>query len=589
MSRNTHTPLRGRRAPEPEAAAAFIVRALPVRPSRSLCAAVVGSLLLVVTFASVRPANAAGHSAGGSSTYYVDPSGSNSNSGSISSPWKTVGYGITQVSAGDTLYLREGTYVERIQSPSISKGTSSSPITVAAYPGERPVIKGLFWITGPSYWIFDGLNVTWDAATGHPDEHMVKLINGVGWRFTNGEVWGAHSYAGILVASTVSGEPTSWLIDHNCIHDTYATNDTNQDQLIYANPNMAGPGVIERNLLFNATNGMGVKLGGPYDGSGGAASIEVRYNTIFNTSQSMLVSWGSHDNSIHDNLLNKVGTNYGNVRGYQLYGSGNVASDNVGGDAKQFILNDSGYTGVRDAGNMFPEGPDFDSTADCNGFHPQNADVQGYGRYAGEGGGGGSSIISLEGASAASSATTSLSIPRPVGVTSGDVMLAAVVVSGKPTLTAPSGWTLVRSDGGKGYLYWKAAGGSEPSSYVWTLSKNGSSAGGIAAYAGVSASSPILDSSGQINASSTSVTAPSITSVSGARVVGFFGLGKGTSVTSPSGMSELFDLNSGSGSKQVTLEASDMAWSGSGSTGSKVATAADAAGNLGQLVALRPA
>ena len=52
-----------------------------------------------------------------SSIYYVAPSasgGSNSNNGSISSPWETITYALTQLSAGDTLYLREGTYRETI-------------------------------------------------------------------------------------------------------------------------------------------------------------------------------------------------------------------------------------------------------------------------------------------------------------------------------------------------------------------------------------------------------------------------------------------------------------------------------------------
>jgi hypothetical protein len=47
-------------------------------------------------------------------TYYVSPSGSDSNPCSQTSPCRTVRQGLTRLSAGDTLYIRGGTYVEGI-------------------------------------------------------------------------------------------------------------------------------------------------------------------------------------------------------------------------------------------------------------------------------------------------------------------------------------------------------------------------------------------------------------------------------------------------------------------------------------------
>ena len=49
-----------------------------------------------------------------SQTYYVSPTGNNSNDGSINSPWQTIAFGVSQLSAGNTLYLREGTYRETL-------------------------------------------------------------------------------------------------------------------------------------------------------------------------------------------------------------------------------------------------------------------------------------------------------------------------------------------------------------------------------------------------------------------------------------------------------------------------------------------
>ena len=45
------------------------------------------------------------------------------------------------------------------------------------------------------------------------------------------------------------------------MHDTYASNDTNQDHLIYVSE--AFNGVIQNSLLVNSPNGRGVKLARP--------------------------------------------------------------------------------------------------------------------------------------------------------------------------------------------------------------------------------------------------------------------------------------------------------------------------------------
>ena len=53
----------------------------------------------------------------GQTNYYVAPSssgGSNSNVGSISSPWETIAYAISQLSPSETLFIREGVYYEDI-------------------------------------------------------------------------------------------------------------------------------------------------------------------------------------------------------------------------------------------------------------------------------------------------------------------------------------------------------------------------------------------------------------------------------------------------------------------------------------------
>ena len=72
---------------------------------------------------------------------FVDPlSGDDAASGSKARPWKTINHSLKQLKAGDTLYLREGTYFENVYCA--VAGTEEKPITIRAFPREKVVIDG---------------------------------------------------------------------------------------------------------------------------------------------------------------------------------------------------------------------------------------------------------------------------------------------------------------------------------------------------------------------------------------------------------------------------------------------------------------
>lgn len=88
------------------------------------------------------------------SSYYVSPSGSDTNTGTISSPWKTLTKASTVLAAkankgaGDIVYVRGGTYNGWPNTPANGyaqmlinnlAGTASSPVTITNYPGETPI------------------------------------------------------------------------------------------------------------------------------------------------------------------------------------------------------------------------------------------------------------------------------------------------------------------------------------------------------------------------------------------------------------------------------------------------------------------
>ncbi|GIH14915.1 right-handed parallel beta-helix repeat-containing protein [Rugosimonospora africana] len=147
--------------------AGFVVRAL------------LASVVTVAPVAVVESLAGVSHAAGG--VYYVAPNGSDSAAGTQSAPWASVAHAESVAGAGDTVYLRGGTYrfthankacasqTDRVDAVTLNKsGTSGSPIRYWAYPGEKPVfdfspmtddcrIKG-FDVTG-SYIYLRGLEV----------------------------------------------------------------------------------------------------------------------------------------------------------------------------------------------------------------------------------------------------------------------------------------------------------------------------------------------------------------------------------------------------------------------------------------------
>jgi len=81
--------------------------------------------------------------------YYVDtdstggPCSDNSNPGTEALPWCTVRKGVAEAVAGDTVYIKKGTYTEN--DIDITKdGTTDDPIVIRNYPGDLPVIRGKF-------------------------------------------------------------------------------------------------------------------------------------------------------------------------------------------------------------------------------------------------------------------------------------------------------------------------------------------------------------------------------------------------------------------------------------------------------------
>ena len=98
---------------------------------------------------------------------YISPTGDDQNTGSEDQPWRTVQKAAETLNAGDTVYIRTGTYHEQVIPR--NSGAAGQFITFAAYPGEAvtldgagvdiPEWNGLVYVIGREYIRISGLRV----------------------------------------------------------------------------------------------------------------------------------------------------------------------------------------------------------------------------------------------------------------------------------------------------------------------------------------------------------------------------------------------------------------------------------------------
>ena len=95
--------------------------------------------------------------------YFVAVNGNDSNPGTIENPWRTIQKAADSVRPGDTVFIREGIYRERVLLN--QSGTEDNYITLTNYPDEVPVIDG----EGIS-WGFD-----WDCLFNLNSQDYIKI------------------------------------------------------------------------------------------------------------------------------------------------------------------------------------------------------------------------------------------------------------------------------------------------------------------------------------------------------------------------------------------------------------------------------
>lgn len=205
---------------------------------------------------------------------YVAPAGSSAGDGSATRPLdlKTVLSGARSIRAGDTIWVRGGTYRTGYITTRLA-GQSGHPIVVRAYPGERAIIDGGIQINGPDVW-FWGLeigNTNSSVAAVRNQEGFdvlaprVKLINNV-----------VHDHAGVGVGmwqEAPDAEATGNIIYNNGWYGS----DPGSGHGLYGQ-NSTGAKLLRDNVLFQSS-AYGFHM---YGESGQLNNITLEGNVSFN-------------------------------------------------------------------------------------------------------------------------------------------------------------------------------------------------------------------------------------------------------------------------------------------------------------------
>jgi parallel beta-helix repeat protein len=248
-----------------------------------------------------------------SADYFVSPSGSDSNPGTLDRPFRPLQKALNTVNAGQTIVIRAGEYPEWVTAG--RGGTPSAPVRVQGYPGEKPVITGRLKVTANhvhvSGLVFDG------STDANASEVLIYVYGGDYVRIFDNEIRRAVK-SGIFISASDGTEVTG-----NWIHDNGTR--WNLDHGVYwasGNGGLIADNVIERNFAY------GIQFYGNVD------NVTITRNKISGSGRGGIVIDTDTENTADGNQVvsNTIFNNveYGIRTGmYRVPGTGNAVRNNV--------------------------------------------------------------------------------------------------------------------------------------------------------------------------------------------------------------------------------------------------------------------
>lgn len=275
--------------------------------------------------------------AGVSIAFYVATTGSDSNPGTLSSPWRTIQHAANSVQAGDTVYVRGGVYNESVNI-SVSGSAIARAITFQTYPGEQAVVdgtglvpstsgtQGLINITNQSYISIRGFEIrnyqtssasatpagVWVSGSGSNIQLLNNVIhNIVTTSETTGNAFGIAVYGTSAPASldsvtisgnqvynlrtgnsesvNVDGNVTNFVIANNVVHDNDNIGiDVIGFEGVSSDPayDYARNGTVSGNTIYNISAINNPGEGNQYDANGiyvdGGSQVVIERNLVHN-------------------------------------------------------------------------------------------------------------------------------------------------------------------------------------------------------------------------------------------------------------------------------------------------------------------
>jgi hypothetical protein len=236
---------------------------------------------------------------------YVAVTGSDTNPGTQTQPWRSITKALTAAVPGDRILVRAGTYSGTVGAgPSAGsigpavyaspKGTASAPISLEAYPGERPVIGAMVSLPSAQWFRMSGF-----------------IIDGTL----------APAAQGVSLGNTSGTKPSHVEISYNEIRNFAPLNDHAQGILHYSGTDTALIGnkihhigrlkffdhgiymkdgsrvVVANNVINDITGGYGLHIWGNFDDSW------IINNTVYASAASGFTIGGNTDRGKPDRVV----------------------------------------------------------------------------------------------------------------------------------------------------------------------------------------------------------------------------------------------------------------------------------------------
>ncbi|OHA89227.1 MAG: hypothetical protein A3C70_00035 [Candidatus Zambryskibacteria bacterium RIFCSPHIGHO2_02_FULL_43_14] len=224
-------------------------------------------------------------------TYYVSTSGTDSNPGAESSPWRTINKAGNTMQPGDTVLVRGGIYNEAVRAKA---GTVNARITYKNYPGETPVIEGGGAVSGnlfspADYITIEGFEIRNGIKSARYDGSGIDGGGSMGVWFINNHIH-HNAMHGIGTGGSNPNLPRN--LRHDAIIRGNNIHDNTVGGIFVYECSFGGYYLIENNIVYNNAgvdnyDAIGVGGGDVFNGFGcGAHHVVVRNNTVYNNNLS---------------------------------------------------------------------------------------------------------------------------------------------------------------------------------------------------------------------------------------------------------------------------------------------------------------